>query len=124
MKLKEIEKQIKVIKERVFLVGAMRPGSLSKQYSVCGKKNCRCVDPKKQKKHGPYYKLSYVQEGKNTTRFVRPKFYKQIKREIDQYRQFQSLLHKWVSLAIDQSQERMNEEKKTDSEMDLKKLKS
>lgn len=123
MKHKEIEKQIDAIKKRVLLVGAMRPGSLSKQYSVCGKENCRCMDKKKPKKHGPYYKLSYVDNGKNTTRFIRPKFYSRIKQETDQYRKFRLLIDQWIVLSTRLSQERMNLEKKEEADLKSKKLK-
>jgi len=50
----------------------MRPGSLSKQYSVCGKAGCRCVDREKPRKHGPYYQLSYVHRGAH--RRIKPRF--------------------------------------------------
>ena len=112
MKIKEIGKKIEVIKKRILLVGTMRPGSLSKQYSVCGKDNCQCADPENPKKHGPYHKLSYVHNGKNTTRFIRQRFYKQIKQETDQYRKFRSLIDEWITLAIHLSQEKLNKEKK------------
>lgn len=123
MKLKKIKKQIEKIKKMLLCVGEMRPGSLSKQYSVCGKKNCRCVDPKKPKKHGPYYQLSYVCGGKNTSRFIRPKFYKQTKQEIEQYKKFRALIDQWIKLALEHSQEKIDQEKKTEVELKTKKLK-
>ena len=47
----------------------MHPGSLREQYNVCGKAGCRCKDPKKPQKHGPYYQLSYTWRGKSSTPF-------------------------------------------------------
>jgi hypothetical protein len=42
----------------------MRIGSVVKQYMFCGKATCACHrDP--QKKHGPYYYLSYKEGGRS-----------------------------------------------------------
>ena len=70
-KLKTLEKQIADLKEELLAVGPMRPGSLSRQYNVCGNPKCRCKDPENPKKHGPYYQLSYVHRGQHTTQFVK-----------------------------------------------------
>jgi hypothetical protein len=43
---------------------SMRIGSVVKQYMFCGKATCACHrDP--QKKHGPYYYLSYKEGGRS-----------------------------------------------------------
>jgi hypothetical protein len=38
----------------------MHPGSLTRQYNVCGKAGCRCKDRAHPRRHGAYYKVSYV----------------------------------------------------------------
>jgi hypothetical protein len=48
----------------------LHPGSLSRQYNVCEKIACRCKDPAKPRRHGPYYQVSYVHLGHSTSRFV------------------------------------------------------
>ena len=108
MRLEEIEKKIEKIKRSLVLVQAMRPGSISKQYSVCGKKPCRCVDPDKPKKHGPYYQLSYAHKGKSTSMFIQPQYYHQVKREVEQYKKFKLLIEQWIELAIQYSQGRIS----------------
>ena len=123
MELKEIENQLKTIKKTLLKVEGMRPGSLTEQYSVCGKKNCRCIDPEKPKKHGPYYQLSYVHAGKNTSRFIRPQFYKQIKQETEEYKKFKLLVERWITFAIQYSQTKMDLEKKREANVKSKKLK-
>ena len=123
MEISEIENQLKAIKEALLQVGEMRPGSLTEQYSVCGKKNCRCIDPKKPKKHGPYYQLSYVHAGKNTSRFIRPKFYQKIKQETEEYKKFKLLVDRWISISIQYSQNKMDLEKKREANQKSKKLK-
>ena len=68
--LENLQKQIEEIKNQIVAIGDLRPGSLSEQYNVCGKENCRCkADP--PKKHGPYYQLSYTRKGKSKSMFVR-----------------------------------------------------
>ena len=60
-------------------IGAMRPGTLSQQYSACQKPGCKCVDLIQPQKHGPFYKLSYSHQSKSTTQFVRPQFVPEVK---------------------------------------------
>ena len=79
---RQIELRIKRIKRELMKLGPMRPGALSMQYAACKKPGCACVDPVKPKKHGPFYQLSYSQLGKSTTRFVRPNYAGQIKKEL------------------------------------------
>jgi len=48
---------------------AMRIGSVVKQYMFCGKASCACHrDP--QKKHGPYYYLSYKEGGLSRYKYL------------------------------------------------------
>lgn len=49
----------------------MLPGSISEQYNVCGKANCRCKDKVNPQKHGPQSRLSYSLPGKNSTIVIR-----------------------------------------------------
>lgn len=78
----------------------MRPGSLSEQYNVCGKKGCRCKDPNNPQRHGPYYQLSWVHAGKSTTQFIRRPFLDQVKAELATYKTFRRLTDEWVELAL------------------------
>ena len=48
---------------------SMRIGSVVKQYMFCGKATCGCHrDP--QKKHGPYYYLSYKEGGRSQYKYL------------------------------------------------------
>lgn len=100
MQPKTIEKRIERIKKELLKIGEMRPGSLSKQYSACEKEGCKCVDPVNPQKHGPYYQLSYVRNGKSTTRFIRPPFVRDIERQLANYKKFKTLTQEWRELAI------------------------
>jgi hypothetical protein len=109
MQPERIEQQIQKIKEQLVKLGRMRPGSLSRQYSVCGKVGCACADPTKPKKHGPFYQLSYAHKGKSSTRFVRPPYVPQIRAELANYKRFRKLTEDWLALEITLSQLRLEE---------------
>ena len=63
-RLQQIQRQIAKIKGELLELGDLHPGSLSRQYNVCGKPGCRCKDPKNPRRHGPYHKVSYVYRGR------------------------------------------------------------
>jgi hypothetical protein len=65
-----LEIQIDKIKQELLSLGDLRPGSLSKQYNVCGNPKCRCKDDP-PRKHGPYYQLSFTRKGRSKTKFVK-----------------------------------------------------
>jgi hypothetical protein len=116
MQPSRIERQIEQIKRELLTLGAMRPGALSKQYAACQKPGCACVDPVNPKKHGPFYQLSYTHAGKSTTRFVRPGYVTQIKKELAAYKRFRALTQKWVSLELDLSQLRLEQARREEDE--------
>ena len=84
----------------------MRPGSLSRQYNVCGKPGCRCKDPKNPRRHGPYYKLNYVYGGKKTSEFVRASKPKTVRNQLANYKRFRQLTDQWVGLALQLAKEK------------------
>ena len=98
--IKNMQRQIEKIKEKLSRIGDMRPGSLSKQYNVCGNPTCRCKDKDNPKKHGPYYQISYTHKGKSKTEFVRKGMEKQVKNELKNYREFKRLTQQWVDLSL------------------------
>lgn len=102
-KLKLIEKKIKKIKEELLDLGELRPGSLSKQFNVCGKPSCRCKDKTNSKKHGPYYQISYSRKGKSSSAFVRPESVKDIENQLANYKQLMHLVNLWIDLALEHS---------------------
>lgn len=95
-----LEENIQETKTRLMALGDMRPGSLSQQYNVCGKPACRCKDPKNPKRHGPYYQLSYVHQGKSTTQFIRPELRATVRTQIATFKKFRKLTDRWVDLAL------------------------
>ena len=81
-------------------MGEMRPGSISKQYNVCGNPKCRCKDPENPKKHGPYFQLSYTHKGKSTTEFVKTENVDSAKQQISNFREFKKLTEEWIDLSV------------------------
>jgi hypothetical protein len=98
--IQNLERRIQEIKAELAALGEMRPGSLSKQYNVCGKSNCRCKDPQNPQRHGPYYQLSWVHRGKSTTQFIRPPLLPEVRAQIASYHKFRKLTEEWVNLAL------------------------
>jgi hypothetical protein len=96
-----IERQIESIKRDLDKLGPIHPGSLSQQYNVCGKPRCRCKDPKKPRRHGPYFQLSFTMRGKSTSRFVRPERVAEMRRKVENYKRFRELVNKWVDLSVE-----------------------
>jgi ribosomal protein L29 len=101
MQREQLEAQIGKLKAELLKVGAMRPGSLSQQYSACQKPGCKCVDPLRPPKHGPFYKLSYTHRGKSTSPFVRPQFVPEVRKQLAAYKKFKALTEQWVTLALE-----------------------
>ncbi len=102
--VKKLEAQIAQVKAQLQKHGAMRPGSLSRQYNVCGKPGCRCKDPEHPRRHGPYYQLNYVYRGKKTSQFIRREILRQVRTELANYKQFRRLTEQWIGLALQVAQ--------------------
>jgi len=98
---RQIERRIGQIQKRLAKVGPMHPGSLGRQFNICGNPACRCKDPQQPRKHGPYYQLSYVWAGKSTSRFVRPDQLAALRRKVRNYKRFRELVNEWVGLAVE-----------------------
>ena len=96
---RQIEAQIESIKEELSSLGRLHPGSMSKQYTVCGKAGCGCADSPR-KRHGPYYQLSFTRGGKSTTRFVRKHQVTAMKQRLRTYKRLMSLVERWVKLEM------------------------
>jgi hypothetical protein len=84
--------------------GPMIPGSIKKQWNVCGMPGCRCKDPKNPQKHGPYFQLSFTLAGKSTSMFVKEEEFEQMSEATERY-------HKFKSLSLQLVQSYVNEER-------------
>lgn len=98
--LKRLEGKIAVIKQKLLVLEPMHPGSVSRQYQVCGNPACKCMRSKKPQKHGPYHKLAYVHRGKPVCRFVRAACVDTMNERLAVYKKFRFLMDQWIELSI------------------------
>lgn len=99
-KVKQTQQRIDAIKAALVNLGELHPGSLSKQYNVCGKPGCRCKDPRCPKRHGPYYQLNYVFRGKKTSRFIPSGQVTKLRAQLANYKTFRRSTDHWIALAL------------------------
>lgn len=89
----------------------LRPGSLSKQFNVCGTRGCRCKRSP-PKKHGPYYQVSYTRRGRSGTRFVRRQEVPVVRRQLRNYARLRDLVDRWIEVATELSDLQLQEQKR------------
>ena len=99
-RIQAIEQRIENLKAQLALLGPLRPGSLSRQYHICRKTGCRCQDPHKPRRHGPYYHLDYVHQGKKTTRFIRAEQLPDVRRQLANFKKLRRWVDQWVTLSL------------------------
>ncbi len=102
-RLRHLETQIAAIKRELALLGDLRPGSLSQQYTVCGSAGCRC-QARPPQKHGPYYHLSYTRHGKSGTRLIKPADLRAVRAAVANYARLKRLVDRWIDLATERSE--------------------
>lgn len=89
---------IAAIKRELATLETLRPGSLSRQYNICGSPGCRCKGTPPQK-HGPYYHLSYTRKGKGGTRLIKRANVPTIRIDLANYARLRTLVDRWIDLA-------------------------
>ena len=85
------ERRIEQLKAKLAQLGPMLPGSVSEQWNVCGTPGCRCKDPDKPVKHGPYCQVSFTVGGKSSTIFIKKEDLPEAQRRLKRYQQFKTL---------------------------------
>ena len=105
-----LQREIERIKKELAELGDLRPGSLSKQYNVCGKPACRCkASP--PVKHGPYYQVSYTRKGRSGSKFVRGEQVTRVRQQLKNYTKLRKLVDRWIEAGAELSNLRLGEEK-------------
>jgi hypothetical protein len=99
-KLQRLEEAIQRIKWEIGKLGALRPGSLSKQAR------------KTKATYGAYWHLSYTHRGKGHTEYIRDAFVPQVKAEVSNFKRFRKLIDRLITLSIERSQLTMKTNKK------------
>lgn len=88
----------------------MRRGSVSERSMKCGRKECRCQqDP--QARHGPYYSLTRVEEGKTKSRYLTAEQAGQARLQVEagqqfrkQVEQYWQVCEQWADAQLDAPQ--------------------
>jgi hypothetical protein len=101
-KVLTLQREIERIKKELVELGDLRPGSLSKQYNVCGKPGCRCKASPPEK-HGPYYQVSYTRKGRSSSKFVRGEQVARVKQQLKNYAKMRSLVDRWIEAGAELS---------------------
>ena len=94
-----LEQRIAAIKAEIAALGPLRPGTLSRQYNVCGSPGCRCKEDPDQR-HGPYHQLSYTWHGRSRSEFVRDAELARVEEQVRTYARLRALVDQWVDAAI------------------------
>jgi len=94
-----LQQRIEQIKAEIATLGPLRPGTLSRQYNVCGTPGCRCKDDPDQR-HGPYHQLSYTWRGRSRSEFVREPEIPRVQERVRNYARLRDLVDQWVDTAI------------------------
>jgi len=96
----KIDNRIAAIKKELAALGPLHPGSISRQYNVCGGASCRCkIDP--AQRHGPYYQLSYAHRRKSTSTFVREGDLAEVEQQLRNYERLRALVEEWIDLSTE-----------------------
>ena len=99
MTARAIAHRIAALKRALCALGPLRPGSITRQYNVCGSPSCRCkADP--PQRHGPYYQLSYTHQRKSSSEFVHEHDLADVQRQLDNYARLRALVDEWIGLEI------------------------
>lgn len=109
-RLRTLESKIEKIKREIAELGPLRPGTLSQQYNVCGKPDCRCKANPPQK-HGPYYQLSFTWKGRSSTHFVRREHLQIVEEQLRNYKKLRELVETWATLGMELSQLQLQQER-------------
>ena len=126
-RLDSLQARIQKIKDEIAVLGELRPGSLSRQYNVCGNPDCRCK-AKPPKKHGPYYQLSFTWQGRSKSQFVRKEDLSEVRKQVSNYKRLRELVEAWIGLGLElsrlrleQDRSRKHHDKKTQTELQFSK---
>ncbi len=82
------QEQIGAVKEALVGLGRMHPGSVTLQ---------------KRSRGNGYHYLSYTFQGVGHTLYVREDDIDQVREEVENYREFRSLVNRWIELEIEYS---------------------
>jgi hypothetical protein len=87
----------------------MVAGSLVEQYVTCGKPRCRCA---RGQKHAPLYYLHWKEQSRSRSLYVPREKARELRRQIQNYRRFQTALAALLRLQLRDWQRRVQEDRR------------
>jgi hypothetical protein len=94
-KIEMLNLKIEAIKKDLVHIGNMRPGSVTEQFKKRGEKKWA------------YWQISYTQNKRSKTEYLKDEFVEQIKNEVLEYKKFKLLMEKLVEMNISLSKEKI-----------------
>lgn len=101
--LERTEARIEEVQQELRALGAMRPGSITRQYRL----------PKEKKR--PFYQISYTHRMRGRSEYVRPEHLAALRKETANFKRFKKLIDRWVALSLKASQLRIRQASTTTS---------
>lgn len=92
--------------------GPLLPGSIRKQWNVCGMPGCRCKDSDDPRKHGPYFQLSFTLGGKSSSMFVKEEEFEPMVVVTERYRRFKALSLLLVQSYVEEERNKRKQRKR------------
>lgn len=102
--------QLAKVRQRFRALARLLPmvaGSLVEQFVSCGKPRCRCT---RGHKHGPLYYLYWKEQGRSRSLYVPREKVSELRRQIQNYRRFQTELAGLLRLQLRDWQRRVQED--------------
>lgn len=96
--LEKKEKRIHALIAGMAKLGAMRPGTLTVQYRNPAEKMT------------PFNQLSYTHKGRSRSEYVRPENLAAVRREVETYKKFRTLIEQITELSLEASRLRHKRE--------------
>lgn len=93
--------KVELLKQKLLNLGPVLPGSISEQWNICGTPGCKCKDPEKPQKHGPYYQLSFSVGGRSSSMFIKKKDISEARKRVRSYQEFKKLTTELVQAHVD-----------------------
>jgi len=95
------KKSVEQLKQKLFDLGPVLPGSISEQWNVCGTPGCKCKDTENTQKHGPYYQLSFSVGGRSSSMFIKKTDLAEARKRVKRYQEFKKLSMELVQAYVD-----------------------
>ena len=84
-------KNLETLISQLFNLKPLLPGTVTKQYRICGKPNCRCIDKENPQKHLAF-QFSYTLENKKSTVYVKKVDVEVAKKMTDSYKEMRKII--------------------------------